>query len=496
MKYLTFLLIFFLVAFSSKAQEETVLIHQGKKYIDLNIHSLEKYSKRIDRQQKRLLSKLKRKEHRLERKLKNKDSANYSRLSYHSVSYDSINKLLKPDSVTIASKTARKTNKVVDSLERIQSFITSKSSGVNSAINITNNKKELAQLQSKLEYQQYINQLIDQRSLNLKNFGNSSTTNIPILKGIQKDAFYGKSKMNAFKQMADEPSKAEEAALEYLQGTDGFEAALKPKGNENSMQSATSADDLEKMGFQTKRQLNAQLKKQFGNNVASVQEKMSSEISNWQQKTNGIGNELKNTKQQIKAAKTDIQQTKQSIKQLKHTNKLGFKINPMKGLPFWKRVEKSWNWQTARATSDGKTPALIQLSAMAGFKQSPRLSYGLGIATSIGLGQNWSTIHFSFEGVGLRSYTACQWKYGIGAYAGYERFYKQAVFTNKTETIPTNTLSTHNKANYNESALIGLTKTYKINTKWNGSVQVLCDIWWKEKGLNSPIVLRFTTNSN
>ena len=62
----------------------------------------------------------------------------------------------------------------------------------------------------------------------------------------------------------------------------------------------------------------------------------------------------------------------------------------MRGRLFWQRIEKQYNWQTTRATID--RPAKLEASAMAGFKHTPRLTYGLGIATSVGLGQGWSSI--------------------------------------------------------------------------------------------------------
>lgn len=166
----------------------------------------------------------------------------------------------------------------------------------------------------------------------------------------------------------------------------------------------------------------------------------------------------------------------------------------MRGLPFWKRIEKQYNFQTARATVDGQ-PAILQLSAMAGYKQSPKLSYGLGLVEATGLGQNWTNLHLSFQGIGLRSYAAWQWEYGIGAYAGYERLYKQAAFGSAANTDQALTPSPHSTASYSECVLIGLTKSYHINDKWNGQVQLLYDIWWQQKGMQSPIMIRFSTIS-
>jgi hypothetical protein len=351
---------------------------------------------------------------------------------------------------------------------------------------------QLSRLQQQLNYQQYINGLIDRRTASLKNLS-GTMAQIPTLNTIGKDVLYGKAKMNVWKQVANDPSIAEEKALEYLQGTEGFSF----NSNSSAMQNATSVDDLEKMGYQTKRQLNAELQKKFGDNLGQVQQQMGSQVAEWQEQAQGLDKEIRQVKQEVKAAKTDLKETKQSLAKVKKINHNSFqetKGNPMRGLPFWKRIEKGYDFQTTRATADGKQPAMLQLAATAGFKQTPRLTYGLGLATSIGLGQDWSHIRLSWRGIGLRTYATYEMIFGIAAYAGYERFWKEQTIIKTTEPASTiSTYNTHNNSAYNESVMLGLAKQYKINSKWNGAVQVLYDVWWREKGLNSPIVLRFVT---
>ncbi|XZF15434.1 hypothetical protein ACTHGU_04800 [Chitinophagaceae bacterium MMS25-I14] len=463
--------------------EEQQVVAQGKRYIEINLHALDKCSKRIQRQQERLVHKLQKKEHRLMRKLRRSDnatdSAAYVRLQSQQVNYDSIGKLLHADSATVLSKIGRRKNAVFDSLKGVQTFIQTNATKANlNSPALSSYSSEIAQLQQKTDYQNYINELITRHTNSLKNL-TGNTGNIPGLSGIEKEVFYGKAKMNTWKQVAEDPSKAEEKALEYLQGTPGFDQQLSQSTNPNSgMNGSMSADALEQMGYQTKSQLNKSLQQKFGGNLSQVQQQVSAQISDWQNKVT----DAKNTATHLKS----------NISNLKSP----FNKNPMRGLPFWKRIEKSYNWQTTRATTDG-TPAMLQLAGMAGYKQTPKLTYGIGIAADFGLGQDWNHIHLSFEGVGLRSFAKYDFIYGIGLYAGYERTYKRAVFNNSSAapTELSNITSPHSTQYYNESALIGLAKSYKLNSKWNGAVQVLYDIWWREKGLRSPIVLRVETTS-
>lgn len=470
------------------AQEENATEYQAKKYIDLNIRSVQKLNERVTKQQKRLLNKIKKQETRYLSRLKRKDSVAYAKLSQNPLSYDSISRINKNDSTSKRRKFARTPNALIDSLQGVNNYIADKIhlEGGASTINnpLSGYDNQLAAIKTDANYNNYINSLITQRTNNLKTV--STGSKVKGFKGIDKNVFYAKEKMKVFKQISDEPSKGEELALEYLQGQKGFENYLqKATGNDNSALQGKSSADLQQMGYQTKQQISGQLQKKFGSaNMSGLQQNMSKQISQYQGDIN-----------KVKSTKNNLKQTKQSAQQLKHIDKPGFKINPMRGLPFSKRIQQQYNWQTTRATLDGK-PAMFQFSAMAGFKHTPRLTYGLGLATSIGLGQNWNNIRFSFQGIGVRTFAEWKWIYGIGAYAGYERMYKHEAFTKAKEALPKNELNKHNKTNYNESVLIGLTKSYKVNDKWNGSIQLLYDIWWQDKGLRSPVVLRFTTMKN
>jgi len=467
------------------SQDNGQVYVQGRKFVDINIRSLDRYSKRWEVTQRSLLKKLKRKEQRLVGKLKRNDSAGYARLQSQSLSFDSIlNLSRRPDSATIASRTLKNGQKSIDSLKGIINFIQGKdiclagSSPINS--DVTAYTKELNNLQGKLSYQQYISELTQQHVKSLEGIAGSKNG----ITGISKELFYAKSKVGEWKKLADEPSKAEQLALEYLQGTKGFDASMKGvlKEQGTGMASATSAADLEAAGFQTKRMMNAALQQKFGNNLSALQGNMAKDVGQWQDKVTGLSKEVKTTRQSL-----------QSVKKRETT---GFKVNPMRGLPFRQRLEQQFSFTTRRATSmtDGiRSPALLSLSAGLAYRHRPKLKTGVAIAGDIGLGENWSAIRFSFEGVGLRTFAIWELMYGIGVYGGYERTWRLYAFTGKAiDALPaTISPSTHLTDNYSDAVLLGLTKQYRINSKWNGAIQVLFDAFWMEKGLRSPLVLRF-----
>lgn len=209
------------ISFRAPAQEESDQVYiNGTRYLNIKIHSLEKFNSRIKRQQEHLIKQLKRKEKKLAKKLKHSDSASYAQFQEQRLSYDSIGKIMHKDSVTISTTVAKRHNRTIDSLKKVQSFIQNKSTqpGANDIIQQSYDPK-LTKLQNELTYRKYLNELISRHTNNIKNI--TSGINDPLLlSGIEKTIFYSKQKMNVFKQIEEEPAKGEEKALEYLQGTD------------------------------------------------------------------------------------------------------------------------------------------------------------------------------------------------------------------------------------------------------------------------------------
>lgn len=463
---------------SAPVVDSAELIDQAASYMRSNIGSLNRYNKRLARTQQRLLRRLARKERKLLSRLKKKDSLAYQKLS-NTPSFDSLQALLHPDSASLAARTRGRINSSIDSLKKIQSFVEHKAGTLPTDAGSYTGK--LDALNQQISYQQYLNEQINSRTTAWKNLSAGLKGKVPNIGGLEKVVFYAKEKLKVWKSIADDPTKLEEEALEYLQGMEGFESAFASKSVEQGpggMQAGMNADQLESLGYQTKRQLNAHLQQQFGDQLSGVQQQ--------------LGKQVETYTRPLKETASLTKETKQSLHSLKNTQKPSFRTNPMRGLPFWQRLEKGYNLQTLRATGD--RPALLDISAQIVFRHTPSLTYGLGLVSSFGLGRNWSSIRFSFEGVGIRGFAQWQWKYGFGAYAGYDRLFKKAAFGGEKEALPVGR-SLHNTATYSDIAAIGLYKKYRINSKWNGAIQVLYDAFWRDKGLRTPLLLRFSTTT-
>lgn len=463
----------------SGQEENNAVIQAGNRYIEIKIKKLDKYNSRVKRQQTRLLKILKKRERQFVKKLKKTDSTSFVRVLKQSPSYDSISKLSRQDAEM--NSLPGKKNNAVDSLRGVQSFVKGKAAGAANNPEMQNQNAKMDKLQGQINLRTQVSQLIAKRTNDLKNTtkGNKSGG----FKGIEKRVFYGNAKIKVFEDMQEEPSKAEDEAMEYLQGSAGFDKAMKSSSSSikstANLSNGITSEEMRALGFQTKKITQQNLEKKFGNNLGVI--------------TKNATEGLKQYQEQFKDFSGSINDTKKSLKSVSKTQKPLFKVNPMRGLPFNKRFEKHFNWQATHATSDGAQPATITASYAYGFKHTPKLTYGLGLAGALGLGQNWQNVRFSFQGIGVRSFAKLELQYGIGFYVGYERMYKQFAFTNKSKQGSEVVNTAHNTESYNESVLTGLTKSYNINKKYRGAIHVLYDLWWQQKGLQSPVVLRFET---
>lgn len=510
-RYFFFLAIFFIsiliflgCATAMHAQQQHEGIDIAQKYLDSRTSDLSQYLNRSEKIQQRLLKKLKRKENKIARELAAKDSALYRNYINQRLSYDSIARLSQDTSAL--NRLAKKKSSLVDSLKGVQNFI-QKQNGKLSGITALADKvgistpyaDELNKLQQQLSAGQHIDDLIKQRTSNLEQLAGSQ--NISGLQSIQKNVYYAQEKMKAFKKLADDPDEAEEEALEYLQGTEGFSQYL--NNNQNAfggLGNNASAEDLQRLGFQTKQSVNKLLTDKLGNNLNAVQQQMAQQVKDYSEKLSSITGKVKEAKQGITEAKQTINEARQTKDKLKHIEKPTFKKNPERGKPIKQRIEIQYTFQTTRASTDELRPAMLELGAAVAFKHTPRLSYGIGIGLSTGLGRNWQNIKLTYEGVSARAFVDWKALYGFSLQAGYERIFRpanrpylndQPDNNDPSKPVVEDNILKKSFGGQQQSAYIGIMKRYRINSKVNGTFLIGYNLLWQQEGLRSPFLLRF-----
>nr|WP_157536281.1 hypothetical protein [Mucilaginibacter sp. L294] len=511
------LLLCFSVGVFSIAQEAKENIDNANTYLDSKTVSIDKYTTKSQKIQQRLLKKLQRREAKLLKKLAAKDSAAYLRYVNQGISYDSIATLSKDTSYQ--QKLANKKNATIDSLKGVQRFIENQQSKLGGVTSIAdkagvNMPKQLGQLQEQLNGQQNIDKLISQRTASLESLAKSQ--DIKGMEGIQKDVYYAREKIRNWKKLTDEPDDAEAEALEWLQGTEGFDKYLKQDNNAfGGLGNDATAADLQKMGFQTKSSVNSMLQDKLGNSMNTVQQQMAGQIQQYTDKLGGVGEQINKVKDAAGKAKEAIGQGKDAIASAKETKdnlknieKPTFKKNPERGKPFMERLETQYSFNTSRASVDGLKPAMMDISASVGFKHTRKLTYGVGFGLSTGLGQNWQHLRISYEGITLRAYADWKWIYGFSFQAGYERSFRpgnRAYLSQNADPQNGNTPVTPEPSDnalkdafrgQQQTAYMGIMKRYKISSKWNGTFMVGYNVLWRQEDMRTPFLIRFGWGSN
>lgn len=486
----------------SYAQDSQENTRQASSLLDSKTADLEKYLKRSERIQQKLLRRLKKKEARLRRQLAAKDSSLYRQYLSMPLTYDSI-ALISNDTTALNKRRGRR-NATIDSLKGIQNFIQKQSGKLNGLTGLAGKElpdgdysAKLAELQSRLNAEQQVSDLIQQRSKSLESLAGGK--NIAGLQSIQKNVYYAKEKMKAWRELADDPDKAEEQAMEYLQGVEGFQDYLNTnKSAFGGLGNSATAADLQRRGYQTKGQMQQMLQEKFGGNLQAVQQSMGEQVQQFSEKLNDLVGKVNEGKAALNDAKQGLSVVKAAKGKLKHIEAPRFKKNPERGKPFWQRIETQYNFQTTRATSDGMRPAMLELGASVAFKHNPQLSYGIGIGTSIGLGQNWQNIKLSYEGVSARAYADWLLIYGFSAQVGYEQIFRPLNSPYVGEQVDPNNPKTQQSDNalksafggQQKAAFAGIMKRYRISSKWSGTFMVGYNFLWQDSNLKSPFLIR------
>ncbi|WP_343566230.1 hypothetical protein [Sphingobacterium sp.] len=491
------MIIFFIphFVFDAAAQSESGM-EEASLYLEKRTTDLGNYIHRSNRIQERLLNRLRKKEARMLAKLAAKDSAAYNEYLNRSISFDSIAALSKD--TTVLARMTKWRNATIDSLKGIQQFMHNQGNKLATLDGISGQalpggdySGKIAELQGKLNAEQQVKDLIRQRTQSLEQMARSA--GIPGLIGLQKDIYYAQEKMNAWRSVADDPDAAEEKAMEYLQGIEGFESYI--GNNKIGLGSGVSAADLQNMGYQTKGQVQQMLSEKFGS-LQVVQQAMQGQIKDFSDRLGKVTDKVKEAGSLAQEARQGLQEAKATKDKLKHIEKPAFHKNPERGKPFWLRLETQYNFQTMPATPDGLRPAMVELGVGIAFKHTPSLSYGIGIGASIGLGQDWQHIRLSYEGISARVYADWKLLYGFSLQAGYERALRPAgrAYLEENSNDPQSAASSGNAlkqafGGQQEVAYLGIMKRYRISNKWSGTFMAGYNFLWQQSNLRTPFML-------
>ena len=476
-----------IATFKESFPTDSLAIEQAAQTIfQKKISKSQRYYRKLAATNALFLKKLKKQEARIKAKLQQTDSLKYQQyLAIKSPGMDSL-MLLAKDSTFINKlhRSARRGRSALDTLQGLQNFMGKY------ADHPLGKTFDLSALQQKAALQQYLQQQVATRTGALER----------LLKGTRLESYGSKlnntglqynQQASCWKQVFEEPDAAEEKALDYLRGIEGFEEQLNP--DKGSSLAGKSAADLEAMGYQTKAKLGEQLQQQFGDQLGNISQKAGEQLKQYTTALDKPLQQVRQAKQTISEGKQKLAEGRNSIQAAKNSLKkpAGFK-NPMRGIPFWQRFDTQYNFQTQRASPDGTRPVMLQMGVNLSYRQSKALSIGIGLDGSLGLGRDWQHLRLSYEGVVGRVFLDHKLVWGISLQGGYEKSLRpmNRAYTQIQEQYGNAIKVKTVMGLLQDAAYLGIMKSYKINSKLQGTMLVGYNFLNDKTKISSPWIVR------
>ncbi len=327
-------------------------------------------------------------------------------------------------------------------------------------------KQKIKELDNDVAESEVVTKLMKERkqqllSASIKYIGKSK-----YLTKINKESYYYAETMRNYKDIFNDPKKAEETALTILNKIPAFTKFVA----ENSMlaslfgKPADYGSPQSLAGLQTRTSVNNM-----------IQDRIAA----------GGPNAAASVSQNIQQAQAELQNLKDKILKAgggsTNTEMPDFKPNNQKSKTLKQRLEFGSNFQFGKPTRFSSSQANIGLSI--GYKMNDKSTTGFGVAYKMGYG-NISHLRITHEGLGLRSFIDYKLKKQFFVSGGFEMNYA---------TVFTNIRSLQSSNEWQSSGLIGITKKIKLKTKYvkGTNFQLLYDVLYKTHAVpTQPIVFR------
>jgi hypothetical protein len=318
-----------------------------------------------------------------------------------------------------------------------------------------------AAMTSKLQEAEQIKQFIRQRRQQLIEQVGKYAACTKQLKVFKEEVYAYSTQIQSYKDMLSDPKKAEAKALEVLKQLPAYNDFIKRNsllaGLFNLSPGYNDIRSLE--GLQNRTQVQQLVTQQVGT------------APNAQQLVN----------QQMDAARTKLDELKSKFPGLDNAAEMpDFKPNEMKHKRLVERLEFGGNLQFQR--SNQYFPTTTDIAGQVAYKFNKNGSIGLGASYKLGMGTGWNHIAFSHQGFGLRSFMDWKLKGTFFANGGFE-LNRANGFAAVSDLLKDNA--------WQVSALLGISKKYKINSKLKGNIMVLYDfLATRQVPSTSPIKVR------
>lgn len=415
------------------------------------------------------LQKMQQQEKKLQRKMRKKDPSHYSGGNVDSL-YASFNTRLSAEKGS-GKVNLNEYNGYIDTLGTSLNFL-KRYKGMEDKLKLPS--ETLNKLKSKFNETEKVKEFIAQRKQQISETLSKYTSLPASLRNeyskISKTAYYYSAQVKEYRDMLKDPAKIERAAIGLLNRVPAFQSFLQKNSQLASLFGLPgnygTAASLS--GLQTR---------------ADVQGMIQQRISA------GGPNAMAQVQQNLQEAQSQLTQLKDKLLKGGIPGSGGeiempdFKPNSQKTKSFLNRLEYGFNIQFSKNNS--LLPSTSDLALTLGYKVNDKSTVGIGMSYKLGLG-SIQHISLTSNGVGLRSFMDWKIKRQIFITGGYEINYNSA-FKNIDQ------LKDYNA--WQRSALIGLSRKYKISKKVKGNMQLLYDFLARNHvPLSQPVVFRVGYN--
>jgi hypothetical protein len=471
-RHLLLLLFILLFSVNANSQDSTSLFNRILSFPDKVFGRIDKeankYEQKLTQQTEKYLNKLQRQEEKLKRKLWRTDSVKAKQV-FGDVKgrYSGFRNTLKAQEDKAQGFTSTLYSGHLDSLGTAMSFLHSNPQLQQvSAIKdkLQNNLQGIVNLKNKLNQTEQIRKQIQRRQQELKQHLQST----PLAKEFQKfkkEVYYYQAQLKECRVVFENSDKAGKLILKAVAKVPGFQKYMTENSFLGSLFNSTAvySDPINIQGMQLRAAVQQNLQQRFSAVAVNPQQLLGS---------------------QVQAARSELEKFKQKSQSFGNMSSedevpdFNGRVNSQKTKSFKRRLEFGSNIQFSK--SNTVIPTSSDLAFSIGYKLTDRAIVGIGISGKVGLGRGLENVRLTSEGYSIRSFIDWKIKGKIFLSGGYEQ--------NRYTNINTQTFS-YLINNSQQSALIGLSRKYRISPKMGGKVSLLYDFLSKNHTPNTQSLL-------
>jgi len=428
---------------------------------------MHQYEKRLTGKTEKTLTRLSKWENKIRAILKKADPQAEARLfSNEQMTFSSLLAQLKSGEAALSGYRSQY-NAYLDTLTTSLQYLkeTTQDGIANTAIEKAS--QEISQLKGSIVQAGYTAQFIKERKAQLIKETGKYVKQKLLTKISKEDYYFGEALAN-YKELFSDRTKTEALAKRALGEIPAFREFMKKNSMLSSLfrmpgSDASGNSSASLAGLQTRASVQDLIQQRIAAGGPNAANQLQQNLAEAQSRLNGMKDKL--LKGGVIGSGGEVEMP-------------GFKPNGQKSRTLWQRLEYGFDVQFAK--TNGYLPSTTDIAASIGYRLNDKSVIGAGLSYKLGLG-SINHLRFSSEGMGLRSYLDWKIKGQWYASGGYEMNYRSTF----------KSITGLKDAAWQRSALIGISRQYKVSKKLKGEVKVLYDFMAnRHVPVGSPFVFR------